>query len=406
MTRTLKIALPIVILLAGVGIFIAGVKSKEDPERTAAGDTRLLVQTEAATPHSGEVSLRASGQVIPAQQVIVMPEVGGRIRWQHEDLVPGGRIPEGERLVRIDSREYSLQVQSSAAEVNRAELNLRTEQGRQRVAQREWESFGGDGAGPGRDLALREPQIQTAEVGVRAAQSAAQRARLALSRTTLRAPFNAIVVAENAEPGQLVGPASQIATLVGTDQFWVRVSVPVASLQSITLPSGDTPGSEVQITQRIGEQEVVRTGHVERLLPDVEQVGSMARLLVSIDDPMALAEGNTGSLPILLGSHVDVRLSAQRIEGAVEIPIRALRGESQVYVASAERTLNIREVVVAQRGARTALIRSGLSAGETVITSRIPVAVEGVAIRTPDDPVETAPAATGADSEESAETEE
>jgi multidrug resistance efflux pump len=69
--------------------------------------------------------------------------------------------------------------------------------------------------------------LRSAKVGVVAAESALAAAQLNVRRAGLKAPFNAFVQRAMADPGQLVNAQSQIATLVGTDSFWVQVSVPI-----------------------------------------------------------------------------------------------------------------------------------------------------------------------------------
>lgn len=391
----LKVALPPLVITAGIALVVVLVKSKPDAPRAAVDDRALLVDARPVTRARHEVSVRANGTVIAAEQVVLAPEINGRVVWTSDQLVPGGRFRRGEPVFRIDPRDYRLAVEAQSAEVQRAQLELQLEEGRQRVAEREWSLFESTRAPnvepsagtppPSDDLALRRPQRETAEVTLRSARSAAERARLALSKANLSAPFNAMVVNENVDVGQLVGPATQAATLVGTDTFWVRVSVPLASLANLELPDGDTPGPVVRVSQQVGGRRSERMGRVLRLLPDLDSVGAMARLLVAIDDPLALTEANRGSLPILLGSYVDVEIEARPLESAVEVPRVALREGNRVFVMTAEDTLAVRTVEIAWSHDESVLVSSGLEHGERIVTSRVPTPVDGMPLRTADD---------------------
>ena len=97
-----------------------------------------------------------------------------------------------------------------------------------------------------RALAQREPQLEASRLALKAAQSALKKAQLDLTRTTLRAPFNAMVVSENVDTGQLISPQTSVARLVGTDEYHVQVSVPVASLRTVRARTADAPGSEAR----------------------------------------------------------------------------------------------------------------------------------------------------------------
>jgi len=390
-STVLKVALPILVIGLGFGAMRALIASKPEPPRQEPDAEGLLVQTEVVRSGAHQVAVDASGQVVAARQVIVSPEVTGRVRSQSEDLVPGGFFEEGDVMLRLDGRDYRLQVQSRAAEVRRAELELQLEQGRRVVAEREWEAFGDPGdtqpGTTGGNLALRQPQLETAEVGVGSARSAAQQARLALSKTTIRAPFNAMVLMENVDEGQLVGPSSQLATLVGTDEFWVRVSIDVAKLGAIRIEARDGEGSEARVTQVVGGERIVRRGRVIRLLPDLDPVGAMARVLVAIEDPLGLSEENDARLPMLLGSFVDVEIDAAPLTDVVEVPRVAVREGNRVFVRGEDDTLEIRTVDVAWEQPDALLVRSGIADGDEVITSRGPTAVDGLRLR-----VEGAPA--------------
>ena len=82
--------------------------------------------------------------------------------------------------------------------------------------------------------------LAIAEADVTAARAALEKSRLDLSRTTLTAPFDCVVTSENVDLGALVTPQTQLATLVGTDEYWVRVTIPVSQLRWIHIPSQRT----------------------------------------------------------------------------------------------------------------------------------------------------------------------
>jgi hypothetical protein len=208
-----------------------------------------------------------------------------------------------------------------------------------------------------------------------------------LTRTTLRAPFNAMVVSESVDTGQLLSPLTTVARLVGTDEYRVQVSVPVAALRTVRARTDDAPGSETKIIQRIGQETIVRRGEVIRQLPDLDPGGAMARILVRIEDPL----GNPGDLPLLLGSFVDVEVGAQPIDNAIRVPRVALRNGRSVYVMNDQDQLEIRDVQIAWTEPNAVLVTGGLEANERVVTSRIPTPVPNMLLRTLAETPEAAP---------------
>ena len=390
--KPIQIVVALVIVLLGGGVVFAFKASKPEPARQEEDSRGLLVETQEVHADTHPVHVRAQGQVTAARRISLSPQVAGKIVWVSDDLVPGGRVEEGARLIRLDARDYRLALQSSSAEVNRAALELRLEQRRQAVAQREWETLSNESLGlssmvepseEGRELALRGPQVETAEVGVEAARSAAQRARLNLQRATLEAPFNAMILEESVDVGQYVAPGSPLATLVGTDEAWVQVSVPVESIASIRLPGRDGEASPARVSFDVGGEEVVRQGRVLRLLPDLDAAGGMARILVSIPDPFAFdREGESApNMPLLLGSYVTVDIDVPPIESAVEVPRLAVREGNVVFVMNAQSELEVRQIDVVWGGDDSVLVGEGVSDGEKVITSRVPSPVDGLKLR-------------------------
>jgi RND family efflux transporter MFP subunit len=379
--RRLKWALSIGVIVASVVIAGVLVATKEEPPRAEKPLEGTLVEVIQIGTSRHEVDLHAKGTVVPAMEIMLQPEVGGRVTWQSGELVPGGRFGEDQAILKVDARDYRLAVESAKSQVRAARLELTLERRRGEVAKREWNSFGKiDATDEQRALAQREPQLEAARLALRAAQSSYEKAALDLQRTTLRAPFNAMVVTENVDLGQLINPQTTVARLVGTDEYHVQVSVPVASLRTIRPRTEDEPGSPATIIQRVGQGTIERRGEVIRQLPDLDPGGAMARILVRIENPL----GEKGDLPLLLGSFVDVATEAQPIDDAIRVPRIALRNGRNVYVMNDQDLLEIRDVEIAWSEPYSVLVTSGLQANERVVISRIPTPIPNMLLRTVD----------------------
>lgn len=386
--RLLSIGVPVLICLAGVAVAGVLVATRPEAARSAQEVRGLPVRVRELAPSTQQVRVRAQGQVVAAQKVRLQPELNGRVIWMNDDLVPGGRVEAGETLVRIDPRDYRAALEAQRAQLENSRVQIEQERARRRIAEREWALLGREGAPSteqGRDLALREPQVRSAEAALRAAESSLRQARTNLARTNVEAPFDGFVQSENVDLGQLVGPTAQLATLVGTEHFWVQVALPVEQLRWIEVPDEDgAGGSPATVVQEVGEDErIVREGRVVRLLGDLDPVGRMARVLVEIDDPLGLErEPGPGEseLPMLLGAFVHVEIDAGRLDDVFELPREALHAGDTVHLLDDESRLAVREVDVVWRRDETVLAR-GLSPGERLVLSPIPTPVEGTLLR-------------------------
>lgn len=368
----LKIILPLLVLALGLGAF-RGLKSmRKVPPKKPPVEVAQPVEVVTPTAAAGPARVKALGTLVPAREVALQAEVSGRIETVGEAFVAGGRVAAGDLLVQLDRRDYALQIKQAQANVKRAEVALKQEESRKFVAEREWAIVGETGASDrGRALALREPQIEGARADVEAARSALSQARLAYTRTTIEAPFNAVVRNESVDVGQIARPGAPLGTLVGSDAWWVQVSLPAAELSWL-----EVPGSTATVVQTLGDgRRIERTGTVLRQLPDVDPSGLMARVIVEVPDPLGLAD--EAQAPLLLGATVDVALDGRPLTDAVALPREAVRGEDRIWRVGDDGTLVIEPVDVLRRERDRVVVR-GLAADARVVRSRISAPIPGM----------------------------
>ena len=344
----------------------------------------------------------AYGTVQNHQRLIVKPEISGRVVKLNPRLVIGETLDKGAALLQIDPRDYRVAMDEQRASLAKAEFDLQVELGNQAVAKREW-SLLNPSAGEvntlSRQLALRRPHLKEKRIALAAAKSQLHRARLNLQRTVLRAPFNALVLNESVEIGLLINTQSTVATLVGTDEFRVQVSVPIQQLDWITFPgAGHLQGSPVRvIRERGGKEPVVRRGTVVELLGDVTENGRMAQVLVSIADPLELNKPPKGRRPLLLGEYVRVEIEGPVLHDVIVLPRDAIREGTRVWVKNADNQLDVRPVEIVLSRKDTVLVNRGIRDGEEIITSQVPAAIPGLPLQTVEQPPSSVKAAPEAD---------
>jgi RND family efflux transporter MFP subunit len=356
--------------------------SKDKPKPRERKQAVALVDVQSLAPVDRPVTIRAQGLVAPARQLTITPQVSGRLAELHTQMVAGGRVAKGARLFRIESREYVLAVRQQEAQVAQAEFTLALEHGRKDVAEREWETLEegrtGERDAAAESLARREPHLKAAQAGLDAARAALDRARLNVERTSVRAPFDALVVSEDIEVGQVVGPQTRAATLVAVDTYWVEVALQAADLAAIEIP-----GAPAVISRRQGREVVRRTGKVIRALGAVERAGRLARLIIEIDAPLVTGTGpGDPRLPLLLDDYVEVAIEGRQLTGVYEVPRTALYEGDRVYLMGKDDTLIIRDVQVAWRDRDVVHVSAGLEPGDRLIVSPLATPAPGIPLRT------------------------
>ena len=389
------------LLIIAVGAVGASylVRSGPKPNRRPPVKVDPLVSVLTATPAPRSVLIQAMGTVIPARELTLKSRVTGQVVSTHPEFTEGGLLRRGDTALQIDDRDYKLLLAQKQSAVVDARYALKLELGRQDVAKREWDLLKGDNPAQqgDADLALRKPHLEKAQSDLVAAEAELAQARLQLERTRIYAPFNAIIRDIQVEKGSQIAPQENLATLVDTDQYWVKVSIPVDHLQWIDIPRNhQKAGAQARIEYQAG---AVRKGRVIKLLSDLEDEGRMARLLITVLDPLGLTNSGNAHPPMLIGEYVRVQIQGRQIPAAYSIPRSALRGNNRIWIVDKQGKLEIRRIEALWRDNQTVLLQNGLQPGERIVVSDLATPISGMTVRVKgeDAPVqpamETSPAA-------------
>lgn len=382
--RRWRVLLPLLVVALGAAVAIALVDTAPRASRKPAAEQARLVRVQPVSTGDAVAEVEAMGVVVAAREVVLQPQVSGEVLWISDELVPGGRLRKGEELLRIDPADYRLAVRQRESELAQAQSELKIEQGQQIIARREFELLGEPEAGEDTALMLRKPQLQSVRASLAMAEAALDRARLDLERTGIRAPFNAIVQSRSVNAGTRVTVSSTLATLVGTDRYWLELSVPVDQLKWLEIPGqAGGRGSPVRIYDEAawGRQQY-RTGRIIRLAGDLEAEGRMARVLVAVDDPLALQPEHDGEPVLLLNSYVRAVIEGRELPQVVRLDRSLLRDSDRVWLMDADDRLQIRDIEVLFRGPDSVLVGGGLSDGDRVVATDLSAPVAGMALRT------------------------
>jgi RND family efflux transporter MFP subunit len=324
----------------------------------------------------------AMGSVRAEQEIVLSPRVAGQIVAIAESFTPGGFVEAGEVLLQIDPADFETTLLQRQSELRQATAELEMELGRQDLAKRDYEQLKGTISDEYKTLVLREPQLDTARAGVEAAEAAVRQAQLDLERTRIRAPFAAHILSREANVGSQVAPGQPLGQLVGVESYWVEATVPVADLRWIDFPrESGASGSGARIRNRAAwPEDIFRTGRVHRLIGALESPTRLARVLLTVADPLAHEPGSAGLPPLMVGTFVEARIEGKPIENVIRMDRDYLRQNDTVWV-NADGVLRIRDVEVVFRDRDYAYIGDGLSAGDSVVTTNLANVVEGAGLR-------------------------
>ena len=97
-------------------------------------------------------------------------------------------------------------------------------------------------------------------------------------------------------------------------------------------------------------------------------------------------QDSTASVPLLVGSYVQVRIEGPIVENVVELPRAVVRDNDTVWIMDAADELQIRDLQVVSGRPTTVLARLELGPDEQIATSPLPIAIPGMPLQRRDAP--------------------
>lgn len=161
------------------------------------------VEVARIVPTQASLELRIPGEVAGARDALLASAAGGYI--ERILVTDGQAVTEGQQLARVNTAVYAAQLEQAKAQLELSEAEL----GR-------LESLG--------DLASAS-QRDSLRTQVRIHKASADLARINLSRSVLKAPFDGVVSQVSGEEGEVASPGTALVRLVQLDPVHVTVSV-------------------------------------------------------------------------------------------------------------------------------------------------------------------------------------
>ncbi len=390
--RLLAVAIIIILLLGGAVIARYLLHNKPKAKKHKHQKSQLLVQVEKLHKINTRVVIDGLGNVMPAKETEIKPEVSGLITSLHPNFHPGGIIKKGEIIAEIDQQNYAIIVREKKAALKQAEAALELEKGQQIVAKHDWQlvlSQNPDLQNKNNDLALRKPQMAQAIATVSLAQAALDQAQLNLKRTKVIAPFTGIVRNKYTDLGSQVSPQTSLITLTGTKSYWLEALIPVRDLHWLGLDRSNSFQAGVAIQPRSypAVQSGVAgaenndgdnyNGRIINLLADLDKDGLMSKLLIAVEKPL----GNGNKIPLIIGSFVRARITGRPLTGVFKIPRSAVWQSEYVLLVSADNRLQIRHPAIVWQDMDSIYVKDGLHENDNLILSQIAAPIAGMPLK-------------------------
>ncbi len=381
MKKYIKMIVPvgIISLLLGMAMIIKS-NPPEQPQRFAPVERAMVVTAMPLQSQSYAIQLQSYGSVQPRTQTTLTAQVSGQIVYVNPNVRDGGFFNKGDVLVSIDPRDYAANVRIAEAGLMDAHQALADVTARSEQAREDWKNLGNKGEPPA--LVLRVPQLEAARAGVISAEASLQKAKLALERTNIVAPFAGRVLRKNADIGQVVSNNSEIAAIYATDSVEVRLPIRNSDLEYINLPEiyRDIDASSMGVDARIVSDLMGRAvwdATLVRTEGAIDQSARQLHVIAQINDPFSSSGGGRPQLKI--GQYVTAMLKGHTLQDVLVIPNSAIYQGSYVYIVE-DGFLQRRNIEIAWQNDHDAIIEEGLVNGEILVTTPLGQVTSGVRV--------------------------
>jgi membrane fusion protein (multidrug efflux system) len=355
------------IACCGMLIFIAVVllacsgkdADSNKPEKPLAGSRVIPVRVVQAETREILVELYAVGRLVSRNSPSLAAEIDARVV---EVLVEEGEaVSKGQELVLLDTTKTQLAQREAMADIERLKATIDNEQ--RRVTRY-------------RDLKTQDMMPQErlddaeAQLAVSRASLSAAAARLAvtqdrLARARLQSPFDGVVESRHVSVGDFATVGRQLITITDTQALWARLPFPE------TVGYQLKEGLEVFIESAVAPGQIVQA-RIDQIRPEV---GSMSRALVVISDVV-----NPGFWRP--EATIEARVVVERRGDAIVVPLISVVSRPAGDVVYLLDSGHVRQRVVETGEIQDGWveIRSGLSAGNTVVTEGAYYLTDGAAV--------------------------
>jgi RND family efflux transporter MFP subunit len=328
----------------------------------------ITVETMDVEPKEYQVMISSFGRIEPRVQGHLVAQVSGQIIEVSPNFRDGGFFKKGEVLVKIDPRDYEIQVDIAEAELANAKVNYAEQQVLADQAINDRKTLRKRGIAS--DFALNIPQLAAAKSQIGAARAKLNKAKLDVERTQIRASYSGRILTKSVDIGEVVSANTNLASLYATDLVEVNLPIKNSELAFINLPEPSESGrsgngilARAKIINRLGGSEQSWPAVLVRAAGAIDEQSQQLTVTAQIDHPYAV---NDDRRPLKIGQYVTAEIGGKTIAGAIVIPNAAIYQGSYVYLYQ-DGLLQRRDIEIAWQNSREALIKQGVTAGEQLV---------------------------------------
>jgi RND family efflux transporter MFP subunit len=406
-----------VVLFIALAIAVVLVIMRPRAERQVPVDKGLLVEVAPAKAEAIQMVIESFGTVEPRESLKLVAQVRGQIVEFDPAFKEGGFVHKKTRMIQIDPRTYSLEVERRKVQIKQAEAELKSlEQqvvnlkarlkiarsdvklakneylrlkkliDRKVIAQSQLDKT--EQAYLASQERLQALNNQLALVGPQKEQLIAardmarvmyQEAQLDLERSSIVAPFDGWVLEKAVEVGQHVNIGQQLGKIYSSGQLDIEVRIPAKDLNWLPADLGQEMPILTDVVFKNAGDEHVWSGRVARIKAMMDQRTRTLPMVIEIDETPN-SEQSQNPLRLRPGMFVTVRIKGKKIPNVFVLPRHLVYPGDVVYTVKDD-TLKSNKVKVLRGYKDEVIIGEGLSEGDLIIKSPLSSPADGQMVR-------------------------
>jgi multidrug efflux system membrane fusion protein len=322
------------------------------------------------------VYLDALGTVTAAATAIVRPQVSGVL--QKINFTEGQLVRPGQVLATIDPSSVQIALMQASGQRQRDEAQLESA----RVTLSRYQTLLQQDSIARQEVDTQAALVKQLEGTIMTDRAAENMARLNLSYTQVKAPIAGRVGLRTVDTGNLVssGDANGVAVITQLSPIDVQFAVPQDHLPELQARVHEGAALPATALDRTRTQTLADDGRFAAMDNQVDiQTGTVR----------AKARFANTDNALFPSQFVNLRLQVRTIKNAIVVPVTALRhgadGDFVYVLNAAEHTVALRPVTRGQSTVDKVEVRTGLAAGEQVITEGADRLKDGARVVLPGD---------------------
>ena len=304
-----------------------------------------------------------------AATVKVVARIKGFLRKRYYTV--GSRVSKGQKLYSIEPAPYKAQLEQKKANLASAKATLYK-------ARRSWKRIS---TLYQRHVVSRQKRdnakagLDTAKASVKQAKAALAQARINYGYTQVTAPVAGMASLSRVNPGNLVQPGEQLATITPLTPIQARFSMPPRDAAALRAQrrQHQRPQVSAMLKTRAGKKV---TGRVDFLGSRISRKTSTVQARATFNNPHAV---------FLPGQFVRVTLQHLRLPHVLAVPqVAVTEGQQgpQIYILGKHNKVSPKNVDLgAQTPGHWIIIKSGAKAGTRVVVNHVAAIKPGMKVK-------------------------